>query len=177
MPTKHGLLRHYRVKYPDKATVTSRIDTFKEALYECSIVRSSVDFNHRDLDGKKIEHFAEQGFFVDSNHKDLRCFYCGFGLCELKTQDLIDLDLTKAHSRRYPYCTFNKLLTTPRGEWDGLELSKEDSELACVVCFKNQVSVALLPCGHTLCKLCCVQLSECCFCKRTIHSFKKIFFV
>ena len=175
MTPKIGVLRHHKCKHPDKSTVRERCLTFEEAE---SNQYARLEINFEDLDKKRIEQLAEEGFFLQlvAQTSILRCFYCGFGLCGLDNWNFKNECFSIEHRKRFPYCTFNKLITTPRGEPDKPEIIDEDSEMSCVVCAKHKLSVVLLPCGHTFCKLCSVQMPTCWICKRNIYAFKKIFF-
>ncbi|OQR82544.1 hypothetical protein ACHHYP_20786 [Achlya hypogyna] len=45
----------------------------------------------------------------------------------------------------------------------------------CVVCLENQINCALVPCGHTFCLGCAVQLDKCPICRQTSVSPLPIF--
>lgn len=53
---------------------------------------------------------------------------------------------------------------------------EERKESECVVCFEELIKrVALVPCGHTLCDQCALELNVCPVCRTPISSYLKIF--
>jgi hypothetical protein len=50
--------------------------------------------------------------------------------------------------------------------------------IMCTICTTDQISMALVPCGHTFCNTCAVkQRSQCYICRTTIREKQKIYFM
>lgn len=56
--------------------------------------------------------------------------------------------------------------------------TQNDPRHLCPVCLSSEVNVAVAPCGHTLCNVCCFKLAEhrCFICRNDIQSVIKLFF-
>lgn len=46
----------------------------------------------------------------------------------------------------------------------------------CKICFTQTVQTVLVPCGHTLCKVCATKVGQCPFCNTTFYSTQDVFF-
>jgi len=78
----------------------------------------------------------------------------------------------------------NEELTAQVGALDELEdgirrvraelLKRHEQERVCGVCFDNPKCFALVPCGHTLCGACSVQIKSCPFCRTPKESTLKL---
>lgn len=56
------------------------------------------------------------------------------------------------------------------------EFFTEDVKASCPICYENNVSNVLLPCGHTLCDNCKQKVvSTCYICRTTVNKITKIF--
>lgn len=56
-------------------------------------------------------------------------------------------------------------------------LAAASSACKCQVCFNNDVGLAMVPCGHTICEVCIGHLhgNQCPFCRSKISTRVKIF--
>lgn len=95
-----------------------------------------------------------------------------------KTQELIN---------KYSYL-FNEInlnvlkakLTAIKDKWQVLKSTKAEHQAAvpdifCKICYTAQINVAIIPCGHTLCKNCLARLSNCPMCNRGVDDFLSIY--
>lgn len=53
--------------------------------------------------------------------------------------------------------------------------SYDDFIIACPICLDKQKEIALIPCGHTLCRQCRVDIIECPICRSCINGYIKIY--
>ena len=49
-------------------------------------------------------------------------------------------------------------------------------QCTCKVCFSATVNAVLVPCGHTLCKVCAEQVHQCPFCNTAFYSVQDVYF-
>ena len=59
------------------------------------------------------------------------------------------------------------------------DTTPSDNTTECNICMTYTISVALTPCGHTLCSSCgdrIVRQGECCFCKQSVTNVQRIYF-
>uniref|UniRef100_A0A6C0FB04 RING-type domain-containing protein n=1 Tax=viral metagenome TaxID=1070528 RepID=A0A6C0FB04_9ZZZZ len=56
--------------------------------------------------------------------------------------------------------------------------SENDPRHLCPICITNEVSIAMIPCGHTICESCCNKLvhDKCFICRNQIQHSIKLFF-
>ena len=58
------------------------------------------------------------------------------------------------------------------------ELSEISNPTVCQICFENQISYIIDPCGHTMCENCKIKslnLQNCHFCRTRFGSFKRLY--
>lgn len=151
------LKKNISTLYQNKIKIDNKIDnSFKK--YN-DFLQSLSDFTEKMQ--SVVEIFTDQDQeFKDTVHDRIEWYYKQLGLEEL-------LNEQKSITNEYNY-----LLNVIKG------LSEITNPCMCQICYTNQVSFYLNPCGHTLCESCKnkYQISKNChYCRTSINSFNKLF--
>jgi len=137
---------------------------------------------------------AEAGFYFQGTDDNVKCFYCGGGLCNWKAGETPWTE----HSRWFPECKFinfnmlkfqNDLSTLVvqrlSNEFGVHDLSSGNSasnilfsttpetsnpdNVLCKICVEREIGVVFLPCGHfAACTHCALRMSDCPICRANI---------
>ncbi|XP_050306387.1 baculoviral IAP repeat-containing protein 7 isoform X2 [Anthonomus grandis grandis] len=185
-----GISKSKSPAHPDKAILESRLETFSDWP-------KSLKQTPKDL--------ADAGFFYIGVGDQTICFHCGGGLKDWEANDspweehalwfpkCSYLFLKKGpqyisavKEKRDPKArsanltpetkeTLPEPLTLKETESGEEEESKSEKTL-CKICFKNDVGIVFLPCGHIVaCVDCSAALKTCAICRKPLEGMVRAF--
>jgi baculoviral IAP repeat-containing protein 7/8 len=163
---------------------------YQHANYQLTTVRlATYDLWPLSLK-QRPQELADAGFFYTGMADRVICFCCGLGLCKWEEED----QPWEEHVKHKPDCEFvrmnlddNEIKAIEQKVRDrsheavasALVISTpdvtDDSKM-CKVCYEKPTDVALIPCGHVVCRQCAFILSDCPFCRRRVEKKLKLFF-
>lgn len=188
---KLGIHKNKGPAHPDKFSYESRIATFDG--WPKSIKQTPHDL-------------AEAGFYYIGFGDQTICFHCGGGLkdweendspweehalwfpkCSYlflkKGPDYISEVKQKRDPRAPSNASSSKTKETPTKPEQSSVVAKSDEEedprnekTLCKICYKNEVGVVFLPCGHIVaCVECSVALKNCAVCRKPLEATVRAF--
>ncbi|CAH1183238.1 unnamed protein product [Phaedon cochleariae] len=174
-------------QHQDKALFESRVETFQN--WPRSLKQRPADL-------------AAAGFFYTGVGDQTLCFYCGGGLKDWEEGD----DPWEQHALWFGKCVFLNLkkgkefiervkarsaaevsLPSTSGveakEEEAAEapkakgvVSEEAEKTLCKICYKNELAVVFLPCGHIVaCVDCASSLKQCAVCRKPLEATVRAF--
>ncbi|KAJ8970256.1 hypothetical protein NQ317_018118 [Molorchus minor] len=163
------------------------IHKIKGALYEDKISYESrlatFDKWPKSLKQRPAE-LAEAGFYYTGVGDQTLCFYCGGGLKDWEEND----EPWEQHALWFSKCGKDSQASTPSTSSETTkdepqpealsekcEKSDKETEAAektlCKICYKNELGVVFLPCGHIVaCVDCAAALKNCAVCRRPLEA-------
>ena len=91
--------------------------------------------------------------------------------------DLADIVLSHVEDTPAPIPPLPPTVPEPRPQLVN-DSSNNVENNECAICMDSQVSVVLIPCGHTLCSQCgetVMRQKSCCFCKQDVVTLNRFF--
>ncbi|CAH1961034.1 unnamed protein product [Acanthoscelides obtectus] len=189
--SKLGIQKSKGPQYNDKITYESRLATFDS--WPKSIKQKPVDL-------------AEAGFFYTGVGDQTLCFYCGGGLKDWEDNDdpweqhalwfskCVYLNLKKGkdyiekikkkEEAHQPATSSSQTKDEPTASVSAVksDTSEKDEEASaaektlCKICFKNELGVVFLPCGHIIaCVDCAAALKSCAVCRKPLEATVRAF--
>lgn len=181
---KLGILKTKGPINEDKISLESRLATFEN--WPKSLKQKPADL-------------AEAGFYYTGVGDQTLCFHCGGGLKDWEEND----DPWEQHALWFSKCIYlnlkkgDKFIEKVKREKDSElslpsvsgtaeakeELQKKDEEESaaaektlCKICYKNELGVVFLPCGHIVaCVDCASALKTCAVCRQPLEATVRAF--
>lgn len=139
----------------------------------------------------KPEDLSDAGFYYSGVGDKCICYHCAIVLKNWEVDD----DAWEEHIRWRPNCKhielmkgieFINLVQTKLENKNSIKVKEEeeilencnntDDRYTCGICFDNQREIALIPCGHTFCAKCSMNITKCATCRKDIVSKLRLYF-
>lgn len=183
--TAHGQIPMPGAVHTQFATESARLSSFKDWP------RSMAP---------KPEELAEAGFFYTGQGDKTKCFYCDGGLKDWEAEDIP----WEHHARWFNRCAFlilnkgrdyvqkvitearaipakNNAATSEESVENLFDANKKDGDIddpkLCKICYKGELNVAFVPCGHVVaCAKCALVSNKCPMCRRVYINAVRLYY-
>lgn len=144
--------------YPHYESVNSRCESFRRVWYTKLV-----------QDPKKL---INAGFFYTGISDHVQCFYCG---CVVENWTETDIPLLR-HFQASPKCMYIQQNAISIIDMEKKHLKSNEDRL-CKICFEDDYSTAVLPCGHVIaCEKCSIRMIFCAVCRTKIDKIINVYF-
>lgn len=171
-------------KYRQFQSTSSRMSTFEDWPISLPV---------------KPKNLSEAGFFYTRMGDKCVCYQCGVALKNWEVNDEAWEEHIKWSSDckhvelmkgvEFIKCTKAKLESRSSGKENEKEISdlsqsfdlsisgnNNDDRYTCGICFDGQREIALIPCGHTFCPNCSLNLNKCAVCRKDIKGRLRLYY-
>ncbi|XP_077290320.1 baculoviral IAP repeat-containing protein 7-B-like [Arctopsyche grandis] len=133
------------------------------------------------------EELAKNGFYYSGIADKAQCYHCDSIFKHWTEGD----NPLQEHAKGYPNCDFlqvvkgEQFVTEVFNQYNNNQEEEEEnyeeeedyaenseasgtSDVKCSICLENDLKIILVPCGHTTCETCSVQITDCPMCREPI---------